>query len=279
MPELPEVEHTRRNLEAWLGGAKIVRVHASDVRPIRPVPAAAFARALEGRVVRAVDRKGKWLRLSFDDTTKLFVHLGMTGWFEHGSEAPSGNPHPSADGDLFRFERVRFEVRRPRRKATEIVAYVDPRRWGQLLLADDDTAAWKALGPDPLADGIDLDRLAQRLARRKKLSVKEALMDQSVLAGVGNIQAMEALWKAKIDPRSAASAIDRKDLRAIVRGLSWTIMRTLADLALGDDGAKNPFAIYGRKGEACPRCRAILERFDLGGRTTTMCPACQRRVG
>ena len=102
-------------------------------------------------------------------------------------------------------------------------------------------------------------------------------MDQTILAGIGNIQAIEGLWKAGIDPRSRASAIDRADLAKLTRALRWTIARTLADLEKDGPRPDNPFRIYGRKGEPCPRCRTPLERIDLGGRTTTFCPGCQAR--
>jgi formamidopyrimidine-DNA glycosylase len=104
-------------------------------------------------------------------------------------------------------------------------------------------------------------------------------MDQTVLAGVGNIQAIEALWKAGVDPRSRAAALETGDVRRIASGLRWTIKRTLADLAKnGMDEGESPFRIYGRKGEPCPRCGEALERIILGGRTTTFCPGCQRRM-
>jgi len=275
MPELPEVEHTRENLHKWMHRARVLAVAVHDPRLVRPLAPAGFAALLTGKVVTSIDRRGKWLRLLFGAETRLFVHLGMTGWFEHSSGVPSGNPHPSANGDALRFERVRFELAHPRKKARTAVSYVDPRRWGQLVLADHDIPAFTKLGPDPLTDGIDLELLARRLARRKKQSIKESLMDQTVLAGVGNIQAMEALWHARIDPRTPAPSIATKELRAIVRGLTWTITRTLEDLSSERSGNGNPFKIYGRKGEPCPRCRAELIRYELGGRTTTACPRCQ----
>ena len=267
MPELPEVEHNRRNLERWMRGARIARVETSDVRIVRPEEPSTFVNALTRRTIERVERRGKWLKLTLDDGQRLFVHLGMTGWFERG--AP-GDP-------ALRFDRVRFEL--VRRGRPSRVVYVDPRRWGRMIVSRDDIPAWRSLGPDPLDEGIDLDRLAAKLARRKKRSIKEVLMDQTVLAGVGNIQAIEALWKARIDPRSNASAITKADVRAIARGLRWTIDRTLADLAKGEVGAANPFRIYGRKGEPCPRCGHGLESFVLGGRTTTACPGCQKLRG
>jgi formamidopyrimidine-DNA glycosylase len=266
MPELPEVEHTRRNLERWMRGATIVRVDAHDVRAVKPKPAA-FASALLGRTVKKVERRGKWLRWTFDDGSLMFGHLAMTGWFE---EAPAG-------AVPLRFERVAFEVKRGAKMRR--VSYVDARRWGGMTLATEDSPTWKKLGPDPLIEGIDEARLLGKLARRKKTSIKEVLLDQTVLAGVGNIQAIEALWKAGIDPRSRASALGAREVKALARALHWTIDRTLADLAKGDEGEENPFKIYGRKGTPCPRCKAALIRIELGGRTTTYCGGCQRRLG
>jgi formamidopyrimidine-DNA glycosylase len=265
MPELPEVEHTRRNLDRWMRGAEIAQVTTSDSRIVRPLAAGSFTRQLTGTRVERVERRGKWLRLSLAGGLRLFIHLGMTGWFE-----------PSQPGAApLRFERVAFELTRRLKRSR--VSFVDPRRWGRLVLADHDIETWSALGPDPLSDGVDPIALAKRLARSKTRSIKEALLDQTVLAGVGNIQAIEALWKAKLDPRSHASALCIADVRALVRGLHWTIERTLKDLAKGDQAAKNPFRVYGRKGEPCPRCGTRFERIELGGRTTTFCPGCQVR--
>ncbi len=279
MPELPEVEYVRVRLDRWLRGARILRARADDARVVRPMKPLAFARGLEGRKVTMIERRGKWLRLVLDEGHKLFVHLGMTGWFER--EGPSGNadshnPLRSATHDSLAHARVHFEVRRPRKRHDEHIAYVDPRRWGRLLLVKEDIEAWTRLGPDPLTDGIDLHALASKLAGRKKQAIKQALMDQSVLAGIGNIQAIEGLWKACVDPRSSAAALTPGDLAKVSRGLMWTIARTLVDLSREDVRSTNPFKIYGRKGEPCPRCRTPLERFELGKRTTMMCPGCQR---
>jgi formamidopyrimidine-DNA glycosylase len=260
MPELPEVEHVRQKLSRWMKGARIVAAHTTD-RNVVSVTPKAFAERLRGRTVKEVGRRGKWLRLMLDDGTRIFSHLGMTGWYERdGSD---------------RFERARIEVEK--RGKHSVVRYVDPRRWGRIIVTPEDTPSWQKLGPDPLLDGIDAKRLAAKLAKRTRRTIKEVLMDQSVLAGVGNIQAIEALWKAGIDPRSNAAALEAKEIAAIVRGLGWTIKRTLADLAKGENGAENPFKIYGRKGTPCPRCKTLLHRIELGGRTTTFCTGCQKR--
>lgn len=272
MPELPEVEYTRKNLDRWMRGATIDAAIVRDPKAVKP-SASSFARGVEGRKVRALDRRGKWLRFTLDDGALVFAHLGMTGWFELAE----------AGGVARRFERVAFDLSRRGKKLR--VSYVDARRLGGLALAHDDTKTWKKVGPDPLLEGIDVARLRAELAVEKTRSIKEVLLDQTVLAGIGNIQSVEALWKAGIDPRSRASKLAAKDVAALARGLRWTIDRTLADLAsrgtaaetLVSAGAKNPFTIYGRKGTPCPRCKATLARIELGGRTTTFCPGCQKR--
>jgi formamidopyrimidine-DNA glycosylase len=265
MPELPEVEFTRRNLQRWLGGATIARVSAPDARIVKPTAPNAFARRLRGQHIEQVERRGKWIRIGTEAGLKLFVHLGMTGWFE---QAEVGAPP-------LRFERAHFDLVRRGRHSR--VVFTDSRRWGRLVLERADTATWSALGPDPLSDGIDVAALERRLARSKTRTIKEALLDQTALAGVGNIQAIEALWRARIDPRSRANALRRRQLQALVRAMHWTIERTLKDLALGEAGAKNPFKIYGHKGEPCPCCRTTLAWLELAGRTTTFCPGCQIR--
>ena len=265
MPELPEVEFTRKNLARWMLHARVASVKTNDTRIVRPEKPRAFVRALTGRTGDRIERRGKWMKVTLDDGRYLFAHLGMSGWFEHvgSGEAP------------LRFERVSFEVEK--RGTRSRVVYVDSRRWGRMILAGEDIATWRALGPDPLDDGVDLERLAQKLTRRKRSSIKEALMDQTILAGVGNIQAIEALWKAGIDPCSTASAISTSDLEEIASGLRWTIQRTLEDLEKSGLVTENLFCIYGRQGEPCPRCGHTLERVVLGGRATTFCPGCQQR--
>jgi formamidopyrimidine-DNA glycosylase len=163
------------------------------------------------------------------------------------------------------------------------VRYVDPRLFGRLIAAPDGEPppAWRALGPDPLADGIDVDRLAERLGRTRR-SIKEALLDQKLLPGVGNIVATEALWRARVDPRARANRLGRADVEAIARGVLESVRETIAreeapEIRYVEEGGENPFAIYAREGEPCPRDRARLERLVQGGRSTVFCPRCQTR--
>ena len=262
MPELPEVEYTRQRLSSWLGRGRVVACEVTDERLVRPAPPRAVARSLLGRTITRVERKGKWLRLALDRAEYLFVHLAMTGWFEN---APTD--------EALRHERARITVVRGKERIR--VAYVDPRRWGRWIVSRADVPAWSALGPDPLAEKLDPDAIHARLARRKKRSIKEALLDQTLIAGVGNIQAAEALWKAGVDPRAPAASVTPRALRAIIRGIGWTIARTLKDLAKGEAGEADPWVAYGHKGLPCPRCGAPFVRIELGGRTTTFCPGCQ----
>jgi len=258
MPELPDVEAARRDLHRWLRGGVVTR---------------AFDRRLAGRTVRAIERRGKWLRLELGDGLLVFSHLGMTGkWVRR---APGDPPE--------RWERARIDVER-RRGAPASARYVDARRLGRLVVARGDIRAWRELGPDLLVDGLDAPTLCAALSRRRR-AVKEALMDQTLVAGVGNILATEALWLARLDPRSRTDALSRADVRAVARGLRVTIDRALARQPRGDrryvnEGrVENPFRVYARAGTPCPRCGTTLRRIVLAGRGTVHCPRCQKRRG
>jgi formamidopyrimidine-DNA glycosylase len=266
LPELPEVEVARRNLEKWLRRSKLVRVELSPRVFIGRAPA--FATTLRGRTVRAVERRGKWLRLALDGDVALFSHLGMTGkWVLRPRDAPPE-----------RFERARLDT------AKRSVRFVDMRLFGTLQGARGDAApsAWKELGPDALVDGVDAARLHARLGRRSR-SIKEALLDQTLLAGVGNIQAAEALWRAKLNPMRTASSLSLDEVRRLARAIEASIRDTLARedapeiTYVEEPGADNPFDVYGKHGEPCPRCKTKLQRIVQGGRSTVFCPRCQPR--
>jgi formamidopyrimidine-DNA glycosylase len=258
MPELPEVEIVRREL-AKLRGATIVRIESSDPR--------VFDRRTDvvGRVVREIGRRGKWLRIELDDGL-VFSHLGMTGdWTLRG-----------ADDAALPFERVRMDVQR--RGKVRSARYTDPRRFGRFIATANDIDAWRELGPDPWLEGIDEARVLAVLKKRRR-AVKEVLLDQSLLAGVGNILAIEGLWNAKIDPRTPAHRMNARDVHAIAEGLHAIIARTIAydeKAAQGGRHARAPFRIYGRAKEPCPRCGTTLRQVVLGGRGTTFCPRCQK---
>jgi formamidopyrimidine-DNA glycosylase len=229
---------------------------------------------LVGRRIERIERRGKWLRFVLD-RGRVFSHLGMTGkWV-------------AAAGEPVRFEKVRLDV--AQRKTKRSVRYVDPRLFGRFVIADDDIAGWSELGPDPLHDGVDAGDLLQRLSKRC-IAVKAVLLDQGVLAGVGNIQATDAMFLAGIDPRTPAKRIDLRRARVLARSIERSIERTLAAQSgksmryFGDQASKgskhdpNPFVIYGRGGEPCPRCGTKLSKIVLAGRGTVFCRVCQERL-
>jgi formamidopyrimidine-DNA glycosylase len=265
MPELPDVEMTRRDLKRWLVGAIVTAADTEDARLSRPSSPRAFARALVGRTFERVERRGKWLRLDLDDGAKVFSHLGMTGgWVRVAIGAPTA-----------RFERAGIDV--VLRGRAFSVRYVDARRFGRLLAVREDIAAWTTLGPDPFADGIDMGRFSEALAKGRR-AVKEIVMDQRVFAGIGNILATEGLWIARIDPRSPGNELLLPaDARAIARGLKRAIARELADRERPTDDRADSLFVYGRAGQPCPRCSTRLSSVVLGGRTSVFCRRCQVR--
>lgn len=271
MPELPEVEYARRQLQRWLAGATITGAVVHDARILHSGSASRATRLLVGRRVGRVERRGKWLRLPLSGRNEpdgvAFSHLGMTGkWTLAKTDEP------------LRFERLRIDVAMGR--VARSVRYLDPRLFGTFAVGAVDLPAWHALGPDPLNDGIDIDRLHEKLAR-KSLPIKPALLDQALLAGVGNIQATDALFLARVDPRRPSRSLSRTEVAAVARGIDESIRRTLAHESgpqityVEEAGAPNPFLVYGRAGESCPRCRTTLVKITQAARTTVYCPHCQ----
>lgn len=271
MPELPEVESAARSLRRWLDGATIKRAEAAPTRVFRGSDPKLFERDLSGRRFEKVERRGKYLLVFFDADVGLLSHLGMTGkWVR-----TSGNePAP-------RHDRARLVL-----STGDTVHYDDPRQFGRMAVHPASELMRlpeiRALGPDPLVDGVDPEALFHKL-RRSSRPVKVALMDQALIAGVGNIQATEALFNARVHPARACRSLSIAEVRAMVAGLERSIQRTL-DIAgdetiayLSEAGADNPFVVYGRAGTPCPRCGTAIEQVTLGARTSAYCPRCQLR--
>lgn len=271
MPELPEVEHAARSLSAWLHGVRIARVEAGASRVFRGGHRLPFQRALPGRALQRVERRGKVLLLFFDGDVGLYAHLGMTGkWVRR--PASSGEPAP-------RHVRARLVL-----ADGSAVSYCDARMFGRIAVhaaaALEGLPDVRSLGPDPLTDGIHAATLFAALSRTTR-AVKVALLDQRVLAGVGNIYATEALFRARVHPARAGRSLSRREVGRIARALDAVLADALArlggEIAYLSDGAHvdSPFAIYDRAGDPCPRCRRALEKVTLGGRTSAYCPRCQ----
>lgn len=283
MPELPEVESVRRELRPHMEGARIVKVltHRPDLRRAFPVD---FAVRLEGHRVRSLDRRGKYLLANLSSGETLVMHLGMSGSFrvEAGQRRPPiRDGSPAADryyvvSDDTKHDHVVFQMSSGAR-----ITFNDPRRFGSMdLLSHDELAARKgvgALGPEPLSTAFDARALA-RACRGKQTSLKSALLDQRVVAGLGNIYVCEALHRAHLSPKRRASTIAFKtaEPREAAIALARAIRKVLND-AIGHRSGPR-FRVYDREGERCrtPRCTGTIKRMTQSGRSTFWCPVCQR---
>jgi formamidopyrimidine-DNA glycosylase len=279
MPELPEVEIAARNLRAWALGRRIEGVETDPAarRLFRPGSGAAFARSLRGRKVESVRRTGKHLLIALGPgrgpgkgDLGLLSHLGMTGkWVRRApGEEPPGH------------SRARLAL-----DDGATLHYRDPRLFGRLRLVPgarfDEVPEVRALGPDPLERGVDPERLASLLARSRR-PIKVLLLDQRILPGTGNIHAAEACFRARIDPRRRAGSLSPAEVRALCRAVLASFREALAaeegpEIVYVEEGGENPFLVYAREGERCPRCRrAAIRRIVQAQRSTFYCPRCQR---
>jgi formamidopyrimidine-DNA glycosylase len=273
VPELPEVETVRRALAPVLEGRRVERVRIDDPRLTMPLDPAAVARRLEGERIAAVGRRGKYLVLRFGSGRVLLVHLRMTGSFRHVRNG-------RLEDDAYRRALVRLDD-------GSRLGYRDVRRFGTWLLLEPDQVEpylGARLGPEPLDAAFTPRVLAARLANRRA-PIKAAILDQRTVAGVGNIYADEALWRARIHPLRVAGSLDAGEVRAlqraIRRALDVGIARqgsTLTDYRQpdGQPGAmQHEFKVYGRAGEPCDRCGTPIERIVVAQRGTWYCPTCQ----
>jgi len=275
VPELPEVETTRRGIAPYLIGRRVTGVilRRPDLR--WPIPAEISA-LLPGQRIDAVERRAKYLLLHTAAGSAL-LHLGMSGVLRVlPPDAPVG-----------KHDHVDIALERTLAQAPRILRFTDPRRFGCLLWqAPGETHELLAhLGPEPLADAFDGDLLWRR-SRGRTAAVKLFLMDSAVVVGVGNIYASEVLFAAGIDPRRAAGAVARARYARLAtevkRILAWAIEcggTTLRDF-LNPDGAPGYFLrelyVYGRAGQPCRICGTSIRQAVLGQRSTFWCPHCQR---
>lgn len=269
MPELPEVETAARHLRSWAKGRLILEARAEKSRVIRPQQPKRFAE-LGGRRLFDIARTGKWMLLEFDGGEGLISHLGMTGkWIRRGArEAPPSHVRAT----LFLEDGHALDYR-------------DPRLFGRLIrgttAALRASPAWRSLGPDPLL-GIDLERLG-RLLRKTKRSVKEALMDQRLLAGLGNIHVAESLHRAGLHPERLSLTLGDSEVLRLGAAIDESLRFALAledkptPIVYVEEGGENRFLVYGHAGEPCAACSTPIERIVQGGRSTFFCPRCQPR--
>lgn len=278
MPELPEVESVRRGLvRRKLRGAKIARVRTSGkpLRLARPQPITALRRATMGRRVTEIRRIGKYLLIDTDGPSSVIVHLGMSGNLRTAPRATPWEPHTH----------VVFELGDGRD-----LRYVDPRRFGMVDVLvrgkEREHPSLADLGPDPITEGLPADHLARTSANRST-PAKTFILDQTVVAGVGNIYASEALWLAQISPTRLAKKLGVDGGHALTIAIRDVLEfaidnggTTLRDFmgADGEPGENGEYLlVYGRAGQPCPRCGTAIKRTVLQGRATYFCPTCQRR--
>jgi formamidopyrimidine-DNA glycosylase len=278
VPELPEVETVRRRLAPALEGRRVEHVEISDARLTRPHDPAEVARELEGERVTKVDRRGKYLIVRFESGRALLIHLRMTGSLRHaeggdrGTEKLPDDPHRRAVVNL---------------DDGSDVAYRDVRRFGTWLLLEPsevDTYVDERLGPEPLEVAYKAKDLAEKLAHRRA-PIKAAILDQRTVAGVGNIYADEALWRAKVHPLTPANELTSDEVKALHKGIRASLQAgvlrqgsTLRDYQLPDGSsgtAQERFKVYGRTGLPCPRCGTPIDKIRVAGRGTWYCPTCQ----
>ena len=293
MPEMPEVETVRRGLQPVMEGARFTKVeaHRGDLR--WPLPQD-FAARLEGKTVEGLGRRAKYLLADLSSGDVLLMHLGMSGSFRvartHKESTPGSYYHDRSQRAA--HDHVVFHMSSGAR-----ISFNDPRRFGMMKLVPraelDQEPLLRALGPEPLGNEFDAAMLA-RACQGKKTSLKAALSDQRVVAGLGNIYVCEALNRARLSPKRRASTIATKagapNERAdrLVDGIKAVLKDAIAaggsslrnhrrtDGELGD--FQHNFRVYDREGKACPTrgCPGTIKRIVQTGRSTFFCPVCQR---
>jgi formamidopyrimidine-DNA glycosylase len=276
VPELPEVESVRRRIAPAMVRARIkaVDLRRPDLR--RPFPRH-FVKRLTGETVVALTRRAKYLLASLSSGETLVMHLGMSGWFRVVRDVPAARPATRSDP----HDHVVFHM-----SSGKAVVFNDPRRFGVMDLVRSgelrDHPALSRLGPEPLSDDFDAAALA-RACRGKKTSLKAALLDQRVVAGLGNIYASEALHMAGLSPGRPASILatptgaPREAAYRLAAAIKQVLEKAISRRS--EDGYRaSPFLVYDRQDEPClkKKCGGSIRRRTQGGRSTFYCPVCQR---
>jgi formamidopyrimidine-DNA glycosylase len=273
MPELPEVETLCRDLvAAGLVGARIVDAEVLNERSIQTLTPEEFRRRIRKRRITSLSRRGKYMRFDLDSGESLLVHLRMTGGFRLAGSAGRADTH---DRVIFFFDDRRL-------------IFHDTRKFGRLLLTPDPEEVLARLGPEPFDPALTAEDLHRLLGERKR-AVKALLLDQSFLAGLGNIYADESLFAAGIHPQRRSSSISPAEARnllcAVRRLLSSSIENRGTSLGDGESNFSSggrhgnnasSLKVFRKTGEPCPRCGTPIERIIVSQRSTHLCPGCQK---
>ena len=291
MPELPEVETVRRGLQPVVEGARINRVEQRRPDLRFPFPERFTAR-LEGRTVTALGRRAKYLTFHLDDGLTMIAHLGMSGSFriEKGDRAIVPGEFHYERSKAEAHDHVAFHLTTPRGEPVTVI-FNDPRRFGFMLFAErgelDTHPMLAGLGIEPTGNALGGETLADLLAGRNA-PLKAALLDQRVIAGLGNIYVSEALWRARLSPRRRAGTVTGQRAERLATAIREVIADAVAagGSSLRDhiqaDGSlgyfQHSFSVYDRESEPCPRieCNGVVRRIVQSGRSTFYCPVCQR---
>jgi len=270
MPELPEVETTRRGLEPLLVGQKISAINVRQPRLRWPVDTSLAAQLRSCRIL-SVGRRGKYLLVTTDGGT-LLIHLGMSGSLRYLNEPAEPTRHDHVDFLFASGAQLRFN---------------DPRRFGSVHLTDTPAEYWllRDLGPEPLGDNFDADYLYMT-SQGRRVAIKQHLMNGHIVVGVGNIYASEALFRSGIHPKRSAGRIPRHRFEPLVKSIQEVLEEaidaggtTLRDFVNGDGRPgyfQQALSVYGRGDEQCVECAAHIKHCVLGQRATYYCPQCQR---
>ena len=277
MPELPEVEVIRRGLEQFVVGRRIAEVEVLHPRAVRRHLAGPddFAARLRGRLIDGARRRGKYLWLPIGDDA-LLAHLGMSGQLLVGPADAPLSPHVRA---RFTFADGGTDLR-----------FTDQRTFGHLLLSADGArlpSQIAHIAPDPLEDAFDVSELAARLHHRRT-GIKRALLDQSLVSGIGNVYADEAVWRVRLHYARAAERLRTREVTGLMAAVTEVFAEALKDggtsfdsLYVNVNGESGYFdrslAVYGREGEPCPRCGTPIRRDPFMNRSSYTCPRCQPR--
>lgn len=308
MPELPEVETVVRELNKKLRGKTITRVLVrapkvtaigpgvvSNIRKVEVKEAKRFERLLTGQKVLSVKRRAKLLIFDFSGPLSMLVHLKMTGQFIYEDKKLKSKTH----GKYRVLNKKTAPLVELPGKHTHVVLYFqdssvlyynDVRKFGYLkVVRDEDWDKLKELkeyGPEPLSKEFTLKDFVEKAQKRKRLSVKQFLMDNKVVVGVGNIYSDEVLFHAKVDPRRKVSKLSEKELEKVFKAIAPVLKLGIKakGSSVGDfirtDGAWGQMGkyhfVYGRKGLPCKQCGTLIQSTKLGGRTSSFCPHCQK---
>ncbi len=277
MPELPEVETVRRDLERDIAGLRIKGVEVNDLRSIRRHgKKAPFVKALDGAKVTHVNRRGKYLVLSLDNGSVLVIHLGMSGQLRRNAAKDAMETHTRVVLTFTQKGQLRF---------------IDPRKFGEMFVVeadaiDDEVPELAHLGFDPVEQAVSWTRFGQALVNRS-VKLKPLLMDQKFIAGIGNIYADEILYGAGLRYDRLSDSLSTQEIRRLYRSLVETLHdaikyrgSTLADGQYVDLHGKpgeyqEHHQVYDREGESCRRCRAVIVRVKANSRSTFFCEQCQ----